>query len=78
MRIDKYLKSTGLIKRRTVANEMIKHNRVLVNGNAVKPSYEIKVADVVVISYPMRTLQIRVLSEKEYVILKDSRTQNFS
>ncbi len=78
MRIDKYLKNTRLIKRRAVANEMIKHNRVSVNGNAVKPSYEIKVADVVVISYPMRTLQIRVLSEKEYVILKDSRTQDFS
>lgn len=78
MRIDKYLKNTGLIKRRTVANEMIKHNRVWVNGKAVKPSYEIKVADVVDISYPTKILQIRVLSEKEYVILKDSRTQNFS
>ena len=60
MRIDKYLKVSRLIKRRTVANEAADAGRVTVNGKAVKPSYDVKVGDVIEIVFGNRTVRARV------------------
>lgn len=51
MRIDKFLKISRVIKRRTVANEAADNGRVFVNGKQVKPSYEVKIGDVVEIKF---------------------------
>ena len=59
MRIDKYLKVSRLIKRRTVANEACDNGRVSVNGKPVKASYDVKVSDVIEICFGTRTLKIK-------------------
>ena len=51
MRLDKFLKVSRVIKRRTVANEAADGGRVIVNGKVVKPSYEVKVGDIVEIKF---------------------------
>ena len=51
MRIDKFLKVTQIIKRRTVANEAADNGRIKANGRVVKPSYEVKVGDVIEIQF---------------------------
>ncbi len=51
MRLDKFLKISRVIKRRTIANEVADNGRVKVNGKVVKPSYEIKVGDIVEIAF---------------------------
>lgn len=66
MRLDKYLKISRLIKRRTVANEACDAGRVLVNGKAARASYEVKDGDVLEISLGERVLKARVLSVSEY------------
>lgn len=66
MRLDKYLKVSRLIKRRTVANEACDAGRVLVNGKAARASYEVKEGDVLEISLGERVLKARVLSVSEY------------
>lgn len=67
MRLDKYLKVSRLIKRRTVANEACDAGRVLVNGRAARASYEIKAGDVITISMGARPISVRVLSVAEHV-----------
>ena len=67
MRIDKYLKVSRIIKRRTVANDACDAARVSVNGRPVKASYEVKENDVLEIAFGVRTLKVRVLSVKESV-----------
>ncbi len=66
MRLDKYLKISRLIKRRTVANEACDAGRVLVNGKAARASYEVKEGDVLEIALGERVLKARVLSVSEY------------
>lgn len=66
MRLDKYLKISRLIKRRTVANEACDAGRVQVNGKIARASYEVKVGDVLAITMGERTMQARVLSVTEY------------
>ena len=51
MRVDKFLKVSRVIKRRTIANEAADGGRVIVNGKVVKPSYEVKVGDIVEIKF---------------------------
>ncbi len=51
MRIDKFLKVARIIKRRTIANEMADMGRVVVNGKQVKPSYEVKIGDIVELKF---------------------------
>ena len=68
MRLDKFLKVSRLIKRRTVANEVSDMGRVLVNGNIAKPSKQIKVGDIITIEYATRNLVARVLKVPEYNI----------
>lgn len=66
MRLDKYLKISRLIKRRTVANEACDAGRVLVNGKPARASYEVKEGDVLEIALGERVLKARVLSVSEY------------
>ena len=61
MRVDKFLKVSRLIKRRTVANAVSEMGRVLVNGNAAKPAKQLKVGDIIEIEYSNRTEKIEVI-----------------
>lgn len=65
MRLDKYLKLSRLIKRRTVANEACDNERVTVNGKVARASYEVKVGDVIAIRFGERTLSVEVVSVQE-------------
>lgn len=67
MRLDKYLKVSRLIKRRTVANEACDGGRITVNGRPAKASYEVKVGDVLELALGARTLRIEVLAVSETV-----------
>lgn len=65
MRLDKYLKVSRLIKRRTVANEACDAEKVLVNGKAARASYEVKTGDIIEIQIG-KPLKVRVLDVKEF------------
>ena len=65
MRLDKYLKVSRLIKRRTVANEACDGGRVTVNGRSAKASYDVKVGDVIEIAFGQRTLKVEVMAVEE-------------
>lgn len=62
MRLDKFLKVSRLIKRRTVANEACDAGRVMVNGKPAKASLNVKVGDVIEILFGQRTVKVRVLA----------------
>lgn len=66
MRLDKYLKVSRLIKRRTVANEACDNERVTVNGKIARASYEVKVGDLISIRFGQRTLTVEVVSVAEH------------
>ncbi len=66
MRLDKYLKISRLIKRRTVANEACDAGRVLVNGKQARASYDVKPGDVLEIQLGERVLKAEVLSVVEF------------
>ena len=66
MRLDKYLKVSRIIKRRTVANEACDAGRVLVNGKVARASYDVKVNDVLELQLGARTVKARVVSVNEY------------
>lgn len=72
MRLDKYLKVSRLIKRRTVANEACDAGRVLVNGKAARASYDVKVGDVLTIQFGTRELSAQVLTVQETVAKSDA------
>ena len=65
MRLDKYLKVSRLIKRRTVANDACDGQRVSVNGRQVKASYQVKVGDIIEVAFGQRTLKVEVLNISE-------------
>ena len=67
MRIDKFLKVSRILKRRTVANEAARAGKVSVNGREVKPSYDVKVGDVVEIGFGEGAMKFRVENIKETV-----------
>ena len=67
MRLDKFLKVSRLIKRRTVANEACDAGRVLVNGKSAKASLNVKEGDVIEIEFGTRTVKVEVLDVKETV-----------
>ncbi len=67
MRIDKFLKVSRILKRRTVANEATAGGRVKVNGREVKPSYQVKVGDVVEILFASQPVKIKINEIKETV-----------
>ncbi len=67
MRLDKYLKVSRLIKRRTVANEACDNGLVLVNGKPARASYEVKEGDTLSLRFGARTVTVEVLSVRESV-----------
>ena len=76
MRLDKYLKVSRLIKRRTVANEACDAGRVMVNGNVVKASYNVKEGDVLEIQFGNKTVKAEILSVQE-TVKKDEAKEMF-
>ncbi|MBQ3251960.1 MAG: RNA-binding S4 domain-containing protein [Oscillospiraceae bacterium] len=72
MRLDKYLKVSRLIKRRTVANEACDNGRISVNGRVVKASYEVKVGDRIEIAMGARTVAVEVLQVADNVRKDDA------
>lgn len=76
MRLDKYLKVTRLIKRRTVANEACDAEKVSVNGKPARASYDVKVGDVIEINIGAKPLKVRVLNVTEYAT-KDNAADNY-
>lgn len=72
MRLDKYLKLTRLIKRREVAKVLISENSVLVNNQIVKPSYIVKVNDIIKLTLGKRVINIKVTNIKEPINKKDA------
>lgn len=76
MRLDKYLKASRIIKRRTIANEACDAGRVLVNGKVARASYEVKLEDVIEVNlgtHPVK-LQVKGLNEAAN---KDNASQNY-
>ena len=74
MRLDKYLKVSRLIKRRTVANEACDNGRISVNGRVVKASYEVKVGDRIEIAMGPRTVAVEVVMVADNVRKDDAVT----
>ncbi|MBR0139327.1 MAG: RNA-binding S4 domain-containing protein [Firmicutes bacterium] len=74
MRIDKYLKVSRLIKRRTVAHDACEQTRIYINDKAVKPSAQVKPGDEVMIVFGNSKLKVRVVSTPEHV-LKDQASE---
>lgn len=85
MRIDKFLKVSRILKRRTVSKELALNQRIEINGRVVKPSHEVLVGDIVGITFGNRKMEVRVLSVKEvkkkteaadmYEIVSESRVE---
>ena len=65
MRLDKYLKVARIIKRRTVANDACDASHVAVNGKPAKASYDVKLGDVIEVSFGSRVMRVRVLDVKD-------------
>ena len=72
MRIDKYLKVTRLIKRRSVANEACDQGRITVNGRVVKASYDVKENDIIEIKMGERIIKVQVMATAEDVLKNDA------
>ncbi|MBQ9467825.1 MAG: RNA-binding S4 domain-containing protein [Clostridia bacterium] len=71
MRIDKFLKVSRIIKRRTVANDACDAAHVSVNGKPVKASYDVKIGDRITVTFGTKTLTVEVLAVRDHV-LKDA------
>ncbi len=72
MRLDKYLKVSRIIKRRTVANDACDAAHITVNGRVAKASYDVKEGDVLEISFGQRVLKVRVVCVKDTVAKADA------
>ena len=72
MRIDKFLKVSRIIKRRTVANEACDASHISVNGRVVKASYDVKEGDIVEVTFGERRLKVKVLDVREVVRKNDA------
>ena len=73
MRLDKYLKVSRLIKRRTVANEACDAGRVLLNGRQAKASAEVRVGDIIELQLGNRNIRAEVLSIRETALKEEAR-----
>lgn len=76
MRLDKYLKVSRIIKRRTVANEACDAERVLVNGKTARASYEVKIGDIIEINLGQKPIKLRVTALSE-ITNKENASENF-
>ena len=72
MRLDKYLKVSRIIKRRTVANDACDTEHVSVNGRPAKASYDVKQGDIIEVTFGQRTLKGRVLDVKDFTAKSDA------
>ena len=72
MRLDKYLKVSRIIKRRTVANSACDSEHVTVNGRDAKASYNVKIGDVIEISFGEKKLKVRVTDVREHTLKSDA------
>jgi len=72
MRLDKYLKISRIFKRRTIAKEVSKNSRILINGRVAKPGTDVKENDVLTISYGGKELTVRVLETPLYAKKDDA------
>ena len=72
MRLDKYLKVSRLIKRRTVANEACDAGKVMVNDKPARASYDVKPGDIIAITLGARTVKVKVTEVKETVRKEDA------
>ena len=73
MRLDKYLKVSRLIKRRTIANEACDAGRVLINGNQAKASANVKIGDVITIQFGNKEVKVEVISVEETVKKEEAK-----
>ena len=73
MRLDKYLKVSRLIKRRTVANEACDAGRVMVNGKPAKASVNVKVGDVIEIAFGTKAVKVKVTSVQDAIRKEDAK-----
>lgn len=76
MRLDKYLKVTRLIKRRTIANEACDAGRISVNGAPAKASYNVKIGDIIEINLGSKSLKVKILNVSEYAT-KDTAADQY-
>jgi len=76
MRLDKYLKVSRIIKRRTVANEACDAGRIVVNGKIARASYDVKENDIIEINLGSRPVKVKVLSVNEYAT-KETASLNY-
>ena len=74
MRLDKYLKNSRIIKRRTVAKEACEQGRVEVNGKVAKPGLELKLGDEIQVTFGSNSLKVRVAAMPERVRKEDAET----
>lgn len=74
MRIDKYLKVTRLLKRRSIAKELLDRGEFQVNGKVVKPAYNLKVGDIVILTLGRHIITIEVLKLLEHANKEESQT----
>lgn len=74
MRIDKYLKVSRIIKRRTVANEACDAGRVKVDGKPVRASYDVKTGDIIEIAFGARTVKVEVTKVSEVIKKEDAES----
>ena len=74
MRLDKYLKVSRIIKRRTVANDACDAAHICVNGRVAKASYDVKVGDVIEITLGARSVKVKVTEVKDVVRKEDAET----
>lgn len=74
MRLDKYLKVSRLIKRRSVANEACDTGRISVNGKVAKASYDVKVNDIIEIRFGEKIIRAQVLNISEHVLKNDAES----
>ena len=75
-RLDKYLKVSRIIKRRTVANEACDAQRVMVNGKPARASYEVRIGDIIEVNLGQKPVKLRVTALKE-TTNKDNACDNF-
>ena len=76
MRLDKYLKVSRLIKRRTIANEACDADKIIVNGKIAKASYDVKVGDIIEINMGTRPLKVKVTNVTEHAT-KETAADNY-
>lgn len=77
MRLDKYLKVSRLIKRRTVANEACDAGRISVNDRVVKASYDVKIGDIIEINMGTKPIKVKVTALNE-IVRKETAADNYS